>query len=82
MWGIVGVYMSVLKAKYNITAIMLYFRTAERAVLYAFGRVASIAKCNTFCKIARSVAICLLGKFPKTLFLIVQKYLFSRFITA
>ena len=34
MWGIVGAYMSVLKAKYNITAIMLYFRTAERALLY------------------------------------------------
>ena len=34
MWGIVGAYMSVLKAKYNITAIMLYFRKAERALLY------------------------------------------------
>ena len=26
--------MSVLKAKYNITAVMLYFQTAERALLY------------------------------------------------
>ena len=34
MWGIVGALQSVLKAKYNITAIMLYFRTAERALLY------------------------------------------------
>ena len=34
MWGIVGAYMNALKAKYNITAIMLYFRTAERALLY------------------------------------------------
>ena len=34
MWGIVGALQSVLKAKYNITAIMLYFRTAERALLH------------------------------------------------
>ena len=34
MWGIVGALQSVLKAKYNITAIMLYFRKAERALLY------------------------------------------------
>lgn len=34
MWGIVGALQSVLKAKYNITAIMLYFRTAERLVIF------------------------------------------------
>ena len=34
MWGIVGALQSVLKAKPNITVVMLYFRTAERALLH------------------------------------------------
>ena len=33
MWGIVGALQSVLKAKPNITVVMLYFRTAERLVI-------------------------------------------------